>query len=74
MILRNSATAFRFFWGFTLFGIYTIHNYYVAAYTSLISTPTSFIPIVNSIEELANSETAKALLVKGYSTDEYFMV
>ena len=72
--LRNSATAFRFSSGFTLFGVYTIQNHYIAVYAYLISTPLPFIPIVNSIEELANSETAKTLLVKGSSTDEYFMV
>nr|CAH0105720.1 unnamed protein product [Daphnia galeata] len=34
----------------------------------------NFDPIVNSIEELANSKTVKALLVRGSSTDEYFML
>ena len=48
-------------------------RYYTGSFTSIISIP-QFDPIVNSIEELANSKTVKALLVRGSSTDEYFMV
>ena len=59
--------------GVLFLGIFVITNYYTGSFTSIISIP-QFDPIVNSIEELANSKTVKALLVRGSSTDEYFMV
>lgn len=34
----------------------------------------TFNPIINSIEELANSETVNALIVKGSTTEEYILV
>lgn len=50
-----------------------ISNYFTAFYTSFLS-----IPIlrneVNSVDDLANSDSAKTLLVKGSSTDDYIMV
>lgn len=71
--LRNTATTFRFVLGLTFFGIFIICNFYTAAWTSLMSTPI-FKHVIGSVEELANSQTVKTLLVKGSSTDEYLMV
>ena len=71
--LKNSTFPFRLMWGVSFFGIFITCNYYTAMYTSMISTPT-FKPSVNSIEELTNSKTVKALIVKGSTTEEVFLV
>ncbi len=71
--LRNNSSSFRLVWGVSFLGIFIICNYYTATYTSLVSMPT-FNPIINSIEELADSETVNALIVKGSTTEEYILV
>lgn len=73
LYLRNNSFHFRLACVFACMGFFIISNYFTASFTSLISVPLFRLP-VNSIEELANSQTVKTLLLKGSSTDEYFLV
>jgi hypothetical protein len=57
----------------SIFGVFIITNYFTASYTSVLSIPV-YKPIATSIEDLANSNTVKTLLIKGSSTDDYIMV
>ena len=57
----------------SILGVYIISNYFTATFTSVLSIPI-FKASVNSIEDLANSGSVKALLFKGSNTDEYIMV
>ncbi|EFX82837.1 hypothetical protein DAPPUDRAFT_240814 [Daphnia pulex] len=72
LTLRNQASTFRMTLFVSVFGVFIITNYYTASYTSMLSSP-NFKPIVNSIEDLATSDSVKTLLIKGSSTDEYIM-
>lgn len=71
--MRNTSTLFRIPIGLSFLTIYVITNYYTGAFTSLVSIP-SFEDTITSITDLANSPNMKTLLIKGSSTDEYFMV
>ncbi|XP_046457341.1 uncharacterized protein LOC124204337 isoform X1 [Daphnia pulex] len=72
LTLRNQSSSFRMTFFVSVFGVFIISNYFTAPYTSMLSIPI-FKPIVNSIEDLATSDSVKTLLIKGSSTDEYIM-
>lgn len=71
--MRNTSPHFRLAMGISFLGIYLLSNFYTGAFTSLLSIP-NFEAQIKSIEDLANSRTFKTLLIRGSSTDEYFMV
>ena len=73
MQLRNSSTSLRLVLAAFIFPVFIISIYFTATFTSVLSIP-SFKNSINSIEDLANSDSVEALLVKGSNSDEYIMV
>nr|CAH0105719.1 unnamed protein product [Daphnia galeata] len=72
LTLGNRSSPFRLVFLVSIFGVFIITNFFTVSYTSVLSIPV-YKPIATSIEDLANSNTVKTLLIKGSSTDEYIM-
>ena len=71
--LRNPSTSLRLVFICSITSVYVLTNYFTATFTSVLSIPI-LKASVNSIEDVANSSTVKALLFKGTNTDTYIMV
>ena len=72
-ILRNKNSKFRFASICTIFCLWILCNYYKGTYTSLLAAPI-YKPVVNSIEDLAESSTIQPLSLTASSTENYIMV
>ena len=71
--MRNENPHFRYAGISSIIALWILCNYYTCTYTSLLAVPI-YKPVVNSIEDLADSTNIDPITIKGSNVENYIMV